>query len=100
MPRIACHLETTREAYSELTARYSRTRSPRCCPNRNNFKSAVSQYLGRGSPSILDPMGAPGQINARNYGPNYFVLFSGFWIVFEMEQIRHTIFAIFTGSPG
>jgi len=55
------------------------------------LKLPSSQYLGQGFTVYLDPMGAPGQINARNYGSNYFVVISpGSGSSLKMEQIRHT----------
>ena len=39
----------------------------------------------------IDPMGAPGQTNARNYGSDYYVVISpGPDAGLKMEQIRHT----------
>lgn len=48
-------------------------------------------YLGHSFTVYLDPMGAPGQTNARNYGPDYYVVISpGAGSALKMEQIRHT----------
>jgi hypothetical protein len=54
-------------------------------------KVPSSGYLGRGFTVYLDPMGAPGQTNARNYVTDYFVAISpGKSGSLKMEQIRHT----------
>jgi tetratricopeptide (TPR) repeat protein len=48
-------------------------------------------YLGHSFTVYLDPMGAPGQTNARNYGSDYYVVISpGVGSTLKMEQIRHT----------
>lgn len=48
-------------------------------------------YLGHSFTVYLDPMGAPGQTNARNYGPDYYVVISpGSGSGLKVEQIRHT----------
>jgi hypothetical protein len=48
-------------------------------------------YAGKGFTVYLDPMGPPGQTNARNYGADYFVVISpGRNPSLKMEQIRHT----------
>ncbi len=55
------------------------------------LKVPSSGYLGRGFTVYLDPMGAPGEINARNYGSDYYVVISpGKSAALKMEQIRHT----------
>lgn len=51
----------------------------------------ASGYSGKGFTVYLDPMGPPGQTNARNYGADYFVVISpGRSASLKMEQIRHT----------
>lgn len=39
---------------------------------------------------LLDPLGAPDQVNARNYGNDYFVVISPAGQELKMDQIRHT----------
>jgi tetratricopeptide (TPR) repeat protein len=83
--------EPRREAYSELTARYHEPVAKMLFDTEIYLKIASSQYLGQGFTVYLDPMGAPGQINARNYGSNYFVVISpGSGSSLKMDQIRHT----------
>ncbi|PYX08867.1 MAG: hypothetical protein DMG84_08255 [Acidobacteria bacterium] len=83
--------EPRREAYSQLTARYHEPVAKMLFDTEIYLKIPSSQYLGQGFTVYLDPMGAPGQINARNYGPNYFVIISpGSGSSLKMEQIRHT----------
>ena len=55
------------------------------------LKLPSSTRLGRNFTVYLDPMGAPGQTNARNYGSDYYVVISpGPDSGLKMEQIRHT----------
>ncbi|MFZ0287152.1 MAG: hypothetical protein WAL32_18135, partial [Terriglobales bacterium] len=47
--------------------------------------------LGHSFTVYLDPLGAPGQTNARNYGADYYVVISpGPQPNLKMDQIRHT----------
>ena len=55
------------------------------------LKVPSATRLGREFTVYIDPMGAPGQVNARNYGPNYYVVISpGISSSLKMDQIRHT----------
>ena len=49
-----------------------------------------SSYLGRRFAVYVEPMGAPGQVNARNYGFDYFLVLSPRGDAVRMETIRHT----------
>src|SRR5262249_45746890 len=49
-----------------------------------------SGYLGRRFAIYVDPLGAPGQVNARNYGYDYFLVLSPRGDTVRMETIRHT----------
>lgn len=49
-----------------------------------------SGYLGRQFTVLLEPMGAPGQVNARVYGADYYVVVSPSGSSLKMEQVRHT----------
>ena len=54
------------------------------------LKLALSGYLGREFTVYLEPLGAPGQANARNYGDNYYVVLTPSGNALQMEQVRHT----------
>jgi hypothetical protein len=54
------------------------------------LKIPSAAYLGRQFTVYLDPMGAPGQTNARNYGSEYYVVISPTGQSLKMQQIRHT----------
>ena len=54
------------------------------------LKLALSGYLGREFIVYLEPLGALGQANARNYGDNYYVVLTPSGDARQVEQIRHT----------
>ncbi|HEV2021893.1 MAG TPA: tetratricopeptide repeat protein [Terriglobales bacterium] len=49
-----------------------------------------SSYLGRRFAVYAEPMGAPGQVNARNYGVDYFLVLSPRGDAVRIDEIRHT----------
>jgi hypothetical protein len=78
-------------AYSELTARYHEPLAKVLFDTEVYLKLPSAGYLGRGFTVYLDPMGSPGQANARNYGSDYYVVISpGTGPGLKMDQIRHT----------
>jgi len=54
------------------------------------LKLALSGYLGREFIVFLEPLGALGQANARNYGDSYYVVLTPSGDALQVEQIRHT----------
>ena len=54
------------------------------------LKLALSGYLGREFTVYLEPLGAQGQANARNYGENYYVVLTPSGNALQIQQIRHT----------
>src|SRR5262249_55091209 len=78
-------------AYSALTNRYHEPLSKMLFDTEMYLKLASAGYLGSQFVVYLDPLGAPGQTNARNYGANYYVVISpGASSDLKLEQIRHT----------
>ena len=78
-------------AYSELTARYHEPLAKILFDTEVYLKLPSAGFLGRGFTIYLDPMGSPGQTNARNYGTDYYVVISpGVGSEFKTDQIRHT----------
>jgi tetratricopeptide (TPR) repeat protein len=49
-----------------------------------------SGYLGRRFAVYVEPMGSPGQVNARNYGADYFLVLSPHGDALGLDAIRHT----------
>lgn len=83
--------ERHREAYSALTGRYHEPLAKMLFDTEIYLKLPSAGYLGRGFTVYIDPMGAPGQTNARNYGADYYVVLSpGTGLSLKMEPIRHT----------
>jgi hypothetical protein len=77
-------------AYEGLTVRYHEPLAKMLFDTEIYLKLPSSGYLGRGFTVLVDPMGAPGQINARNYGSDYYVVIApGRGAGMKTEQIRH-----------
>jgi hypothetical protein len=80
-------------AYNALAERYHEPLSKALFDSEVYLKLPSAGYLGRSFTVFLEPMGAPGQANARNYGADYYVVISpgtGDESGLKMEQIRHT----------
>jgi hypothetical protein len=78
-------------AYAALTVRYHEPVSKMLFDTEVYLKLPSSGYLGRTFTVYLDPLAAPGQANARNYGADYFVIISpGTGSELRMDQVRHT----------
>ena len=83
--------EATSEAYAALTGRYHEALAKMLFDTEIYLKLPSSSRLGRDFTVYVDPMGAPGQTNARNYGSDYYVVISpGPAAGLKMDQIRHT----------
>ncbi len=83
--------ERHQQAYAALTASYHQALSKMLFDQEIYLKLPSAGYLGRTFTVYLDPMGAPGQTNARDYGADYYVVISpGSGSTLKMEQIRHT----------
>jgi len=50
----------------------------------------ISGYVGREFTVFLEPLAAPGQVNSRNYGADYFLVVSPSGSDMRLQQIRHT----------
>ena len=50
----------------------------------------MSSYLGRAFTVFVEPMEAPGPVNARNYGSDYFLTVSPTATNLRLDDIRHT----------
>jgi hypothetical protein len=78
-----------RDAYARLTSAYHEPLS-KMVASTEVYLKLPSGYLGRGFAVYLEPMGAPGQVNARNYGNEYYVVISPGGSGLKTDQIRHT----------
>jgi len=79
-----------RESYARLSDRYHEPISKMLFDTEIYLKLPSAGYLGRGFTVYLEPMGAPGQVNARNYGSEYYVVISPAGNELKIDQIRHT----------
>jgi hypothetical protein len=78
-------------AYADFTRRYHEPLAKVLFQTEVYLKLPSAGYLGRNFTVYIDPMGAPGQTNARNYGSDYYVVISpGAGSSLKIEQIRHT----------
>ena len=50
----------------------------------------IAGYMGRKFSIYLAPLAAPGQVNARNYGSDYYVVLTPSHGALQYNQIRHT----------
>jgi tetratricopeptide (TPR) repeat protein len=83
--------ERHQQTYDAMAARYHEPLAKILFDTEIYLKIPSSGYLGRGFTVYLDPMGAPGQVNARNYVSDYYVVLSpGRTPDIKTEQIRHT----------
>jgi Tetratricopeptide repeat len=81
--------EKNRARYAALTEAYHQPLSKMTFDTEIYLRLPSSGYLGRDFRVYLDAMGAPGQVNARNYASDYYVVISPSSSL-KMQQIRHT----------
>ncbi len=79
-----------RDQYNGLIERYHGAVAKMVFDTDIYLKLAFSGYLGRQFVVYLEPLGAIGQSNARNYGDNYYVVLTPSGDTLQIEQIRHT----------
>ena len=78
-------------SYTELEGRYRDALAKMISQTELYLRLPTGGYLGRGFTIYIEPMGAPSEINARNYGTEYYVVITpGTNASLKMESIRHT----------
>ena len=83
--------EHNKEGYARLTTLYHDPLSKVLFDTEIYLKLPSAGYLGHTFTVLLDPMGAPDQTNARDYGADYYLVISpGSAPALKIEQIRHT----------
>jgi hypothetical protein len=83
--------EKHRARYAELLGIYHDPLAKMTFDTEIYLKMPTAGYLGRRFIIYLDAMGAPGPTNARNYGPDYFIVIAPTSsIAVKLQQIRHT----------
>ena len=79
------------QGYAEFETRYHDPLSKMIRDLELYLRLPSGGYLGRTFRIYVEPMGAPSEINARNYGTEYFVVITpGTASDSKLEQIRHT----------
>ncbi len=76
--------------YSSLIDQYHQSVSGMLFATDIYLKRQMSSYVGRSFIIYLEPMGAPGLVNARNYGDDYFMVITPATNGIKLDQIRHT----------
>ncbi len=75
--------------YEQLVAQFHDPVANMILQTEIYLKQPISSYVGRKFAVIIEPMGAPGQVNARNYGSDYYVVVSPENGALRMPEIRH-----------
>ncbi len=76
--------------YQELAAAFHGSVANMILATDLYLRLPLSGYVGRSFTVYVEPMAAPGQVNARNYGLDYFMVVAPSGNSLPMEQIRHT----------
>ena len=82
--------EQHRYQYDELMARFHGPVVKMILATDVYLRLPISGYVGRAFTVYLEPMAAPGQVNARNYGADYFMVVSPAGNTLRTGDIRHT----------
>jgi hypothetical protein len=82
--------ENHAKEYEELESRYHQGLANTVHETELYLRLPSGSYQGRTFTVYVEPLGAPSEINARNYGTEYYVVVSpGMNSGIKMEQIRH-----------
>ena len=76
--------------YAQLISRYHEPIKNMIFSTDVYLKQQMSSYLGRSFIVYVDAMGAPGQVNSRNYGDDYYVVLTPGREGIKLQQVRHT----------
>jgi tetratricopeptide (TPR) repeat protein len=77
--------------YAGLTIGYHEPLSRMMFATEVYLKLPSAGYLGRGFTIYIDPLAAPSQVNARNYGSDYYIVISTTpGSLLRMNELRHT----------
>lgn len=78
------------QEYSQLASRYYEPMSKMVRDIELYLRLPTGSYLGRTFTILVEPLGAPSEINARSYGTEYFVVLSpGSNPALKMDQLGH-----------
>ena len=79
-----------RYQYEELIERFHEPVSQMILATDLYLRLPLSGYVGRAFTVYLEPLAAAGQVNARNYGSDYFMVAAPAGNSLRMDLIRHT----------
>lgn len=79
-----------RYQYDDLISRFHDPVSKMILSTDLYLRLPLSGYVGRGFTVYLEPLAAPGQVNARNYGEEYSMVLSPAGDTIRLDQVRHT----------
>jgi len=76
--------------YDDLIGRFHEPVAKMILATDLYLKLPLSGYVGRGFTVYLEPLAASGQVNARNYGSDYYMVVGPSGNSLRIDQIRHT----------
>ena len=76
--------------YDELIDRFNQPLSNMILQTDVYLKNPISGYTGQDFIIYMEPMAGPGEVNARNYRNDYFLVASPIDGHLPMQQVRHT----------
>ena len=79
-----------RYQYEELIQRFHEPVSQMILATDVYLRLPLSGYVGRAFTVYLEPLAASGQVNARNYGSDYYMVAAPAGNSLRMDQFRHT----------
>ena len=83
-------LNRTLPHYQELVDKFNEPLAKMILQTDLYLKNPISGYRGHQLIIYIEPMAGPGQVNARNYGDNYFVVTAPINGELPIQQVRHT----------
>ena len=76
--------------YQDLSGRYRDALAGMIRDTELYLRVPSGSYGGRTFTILLEPLGAPSEVNARSYGDNYYVVIApGAKVVLKMDQVHH-----------
>jgi hypothetical protein len=79
-----------RTEYTALIERYHKPVADMLFSTNIYLKQQMSSYIGRSFIIYLEAIGAPGQVNSRNYGDDYYMVITPGNGGIKIDQVRHT----------
>jgi tetratricopeptide (TPR) repeat protein len=87
--KLRAFWQTHQAEYEQLVEQFHDPVSKMILATEVYLKLPMSTYVGRKFTLLLEPLGAPGQVNARNYASDYFIVVAPENGKLRMGEIRH-----------